>query len=353
MKNKEFESLYEYQSKDSKNRVKESLFEADNEDSMGNIVDKGLSFVPRAIRFKKAKKVMKRALNGYYLKAVNLIRKFDRSMKVVGDKIEIKYKDLLENKISPLITEEKVEQTIRLLESFAEDLKQGQKTHLDKLNQSIETVLGAYTQSIEKRIESPGFVFNVELSEKGKGELSAKWNELVAIKKMKIDQKIADLINSPGIGKINEIISEAEAFVEDKRFTTGKHALDYYVKTITPTGKNDYKVDVHLRTSGRRYKLKEKGIIWDVDPNKLNLKNKGVSFYKSPDVGYSSYRASITGAQPEAYVRPFLYIHGNPTPKYGTTVKIQDAINIGTIGGQGTVDDTDLSGEERIIKKEN
>ena len=346
-----FKSLYEYQNKDTKNYVKESLFEADNEDSIGNIIDKGLSFIPRAIRFKKAKKIMKKALSGYYLKTINLIRKFDRSMKIVGDKIEIKYKDLLENKISSLISGGKVEQAIKLLENFIEDLKQGQKTHLEKLNQSIETVLSAYTQSIEKRIESPGFVLNVELSEKGKGELSAKWNELVAVKKMKIDQKIADLINSSGIGKINEIISEAEAFIEDKRFTTGKHALDYYVKTISPAGKDNYKVDVHLRTSGRRYKLKEKGIIWDIDPNKLDLKNKGVNFYKSPDVGYSSYRASITNAQPEAFVRPYLYIHGNPTPKYGTTVKIQDTINIGSLGGQGTIDDTDLSQEERIVKK--
>jgi len=69
---------------------------------------------------------------------------------------------------------------------YLDDYKKEQMQTLDK---GIEDVLGAYTTSIENRIQNPGFVLNVELSEKGKGELRAKWQELSALQKIEIDKE--------------------------------------------------------------------------------------------------------------------------------------------------------------------
>jgi len=84
--NESFESLEQYKPK--KIIVNESLLEAKDDGILGSIVDKGLSFVPRAMRFKKAKKVMKKFLAGYTKKAKNLISKFASSMKSKVNKIE-------------------------------------------------------------------------------------------------------------------------------------------------------------------------------------------------------------------------------------------------------------------------
>ena len=72
-----FERLDEYQSENSNYLVAEQLFEADDDDGIfGKLIDRGLSFVPRAMRFKKAKKIMRKSLVGFTSKAKNLVKKF-------------------------------------------------------------------------------------------------------------------------------------------------------------------------------------------------------------------------------------------------------------------------------------
>lgn len=175
MNKESFESLHNYQPEENKIFINESLLlEKDDEGVFGTIIDRGLSFVPRAIRFKKAKKVMKKALAGYTNKAKNLIKKFSQSFKRKVDTIEKEYLDVKENKVVPLVKEGKREEAVKLMKEQLKELEDYKKQQMQVLSKGIEDVLTSYTHSIDKRIDNPGFVLNVELSEKGKGELKAK-----------------------------------------------------------------------------------------------------------------------------------------------------------------------------------
>ncbi|HUW44227.1 MAG TPA: hypothetical protein VMW50_00375 [Dehalococcoidia bacterium] len=324
MNKESFESLHNYQPEENKIFINESLLlEKDDEGVFGTIIDRGLSFVPRAIRFKKAKKVMKKALAGYTNKAKNLIKKFSQSFKRKVDTIEKEYLDVKENKVVPLVKEGKREEAVKLMKEQLKELEDYKKQQMQVLSKGIEDVLTSYTHSIDKRIDNPGFVLNVELSEKGKGELKAKWQELVAIQNIKIDEAKTELIKSEGWKKLDDMISEITGFIESRR-GGGDADVVFKVHDIVPLPGEEYLVRVHLRVAGGRPEVEEKGVLVGEDPESLEYGEKGIK--KVQEVGTYQYNARpykiLIKASPEDFVRPYLKVKGKSEPYYGDAASL-------------------------------
>jgi len=320
-----FESLKEYY-----DRNNLELYEAEDKKVLGNIIDRSLSFVPRVARFGKVRKTMNGALRRFVNKSTRIISKFESSMNNISSKIEKKYTTLLDTKVNPLMKQNKEEQAIRLMEGFGKDLEEYKTKKLQDLNTSIENVLGSYTNSIDKRIETPGYVLNVELSENGKGELRAKWQELIAKKKLTLDQKIADLLSSPGLSKIEEIVSEVNAFIEEHRFSKGRDAIELDVRRILKSRTGDYHIAIRLSTVSRRYKIVEKGLLWNVSPSSLTFE-KSANKRKDLDTAFRNYNMIIPkkAANDEYYVRAYVKLHGTASIVYSNVAQIASMLKDG------------------------
>jgi len=313
-----FESLKEYYERNNL-----ELYEAEDKKVLGNMIDRSLSFVPRAARFGKVKKTMRGTLRRFVNKSTGIINKFESSMNNISSKIEKKYVTLLDTKINPLMKQNKEEQAIKLMEGFEKDLEEYKTKKLQDLNASIENVLSSYTNSIDKRIETPGYVLNVELSESGKGELRARWQELIAKKRLTLDQKIADLISSPGLSKIEEIIAEVNAFVEEHRFSKGRDAIELDIRRIVKSRIGDYHVAIRLSTVSHRYKIVEKGLLWNVSPSSLTFE-KSANKKKDIDTAFRNYNMIIPkkAANDEYYVRAYVKLHGTASIVYSNVAQI-------------------------------
>lgn len=324
-----FESLNKYQGEKNEkiNLVVESLFEAnDDDDSVGNIIDKGLSYVPRAMRFKKAKTVMKKSLNLYIAKAKKIIISFDKISISKIDNIAKEYLNLKNGQIKKLIKDEKPEEAAKALQSFLTELEQYKKEQIARLDKNIENVHQAYTNAVEKRIDSPGFVFNVELSEKGKGELKAKWQELSATADMKIDEyKTSTILKNEGFKKLDSIVVEVNSFVNKNQALKGD--IHFTVISIKQNG-NKFQIESRPLITGTRLSVKEKGIIISDEPTDMGL-GKGGKRYS-----YSGTRADtarpykiVVTANLEDYVLPYMIVHESENPIYGELVQIDDMLS--------------------------
>lgn len=306
-----FESLNEYKSSNDKYFVNESLLlEADDDGVLGKIVDRGLTFVPRAMRFKKAKKIMKKYLEAYTKKSKNLVSKFTKSLNKKVNNIESEYKKFKNEKLQPLLEEGKKEEALKLAKSQLTELEEYKKEQIQQLNKGIEGILNSYTKSVEHRIDNPGFVLNVELSEKGKGELKAKWAELVAIQNTKIDEYRSAIIKSEGWKTLDSIISELTGLVEE-RGHGGEIDTIFNVHDIVPQeGDGEYLVRVHLRLAGGRPEVLEKGVLVGDDPEELSINQAGVR--KIKEVGTYQYNARpyklLVKGDPSEYVLPYIVI---------------------------------------------
>lgn len=364
MNKESFESLDKYMPSNKK-IVNEALVEARGDDDgvLGSIIDRGLTFVPRAMRFKKAKKVMKKYLESYTKKAKNLVSKFSKSLSTKVSKISSEYKKLKENKIEPLLEEGKREEAVKLVKEQLKELEDYKKEQMQQLNKGIEGILNSYTKSIEHRIDNPGFVLNVELSEKGKGELKAKWEELVAIQNTKIDEYKTDIIKTAGWRKLDEIISELTGFVEEKR-SIGDIDTIFNVHDIVPQGGDDYLVRIHLRLSGGRPEILEKGVVIGPDPDQLELGKSGNR--KVKEVGTYQYNARpykllIRGDEKE-FVLPYIIIKGKKSGREEViyaeapaSMDVREKSKEEKLRGDVTAtrakkekEDADLSGEKEI-----
>jgi len=355
-----FQSLNEYQKEDLKYFVDESLIleKEDDDGTLGKIIDRGLTFVPRAMRFKKAKKVMKRSLNKFTIKAKSLVSSFAKGFKDKVTKVDREYKSFYNSKIKPLLDdEEKVSEAVELMESQKKELEEWRKSQIATLDKGIEDVLQAYTSSIEKRIEAPGFVLNVELSEKGKGELRAKWQELASIQKMKVDEQKTELISSPGWKRLEEILAEMTSFIKNRRQFAGD--LDLSIQNIKQTSLG-FLVKVHLRTFGRRINVKEKGIIYGPNSDNLIL-GVGTSVADKSNYAYNAkpYTIPVKKTSEEQYVRPYLVIKETSKPIYGDILVLEPTYDTGSeyreaVRRQSDIDpNADIDQEEDIIPAEN
>jgi hypothetical protein len=346
-----FESLYEYQSKNIKSFVPESLLEADDKSGpIGNIIDKAMSFVPRAVRFRKAKRTMAAALNAFEKKAKNIIKEYDKSVTERVKVIDKNYKSFMSDKIKPLLSGDgeqnpgNTNQALKLVESALKEYEKYKKDMLDRLDKEIEGILDSYTKALEKRFDSPGFVLNVELSEKGKGELKAKWLELAAIKRMKIDEYKLQSAESAGMSRLDEIISEMDSFVENRKYTTGKSRIDFRIEYAKELGNGSYDVRVFLRSGvGSRPVATEKGLIYGPE-DKMSLTDPGANWVTDPDTAFRLYTLRISGVKPEDFVRPYVKIKGVSGVQYGEPVQIQSILNKPKQTGGTTTDKEDEKG---------
>jgi hypothetical protein len=323
--NESFESLDTYKPSGQKIFVNEALVEAkgDDDGTLGSIIDRGLSFVPRAMRFKKAKKVMKKSLEAYTKKAKNLINKFSSSLSKKVNKIESEYKKFKQNKLKPLLEAGKREEAVKLAKEQLKELEEYKKEQFQTLNKSIESVLESYTSSINNRIDNPGFVLNVELSGRGKGELKAKWQELAAIQNTKIDEYKTNIVKSEGIKKLDDIISELTGFVEERRHSADADVV-FNVHDIVPKEGGEYLIRIHLRVSGGRPEVEEKGVLIGENPEDMEIGESGVR--KVKEVGTYQYNARpyklVIKGRPDEFVKPYMIVKNRVEPYYGDAASL-------------------------------
>lgn len=175
------------------------------------------SFPARAIRFRKAKAVMKKYEAKILRKAEKIIKRFeseiDKSIPVIkkrGEELEAELKAAKKSgddvAARAIINQQK---------KFTKDVEENQQARLQNLNQSIENLINTYTQAIHKRIDEPGYVLRVELSEKGKAELKFLWDEKVATIKQQIYEKLVRIINNKNIKGLESLISKLEIEIEN------------------------------------------------------------------------------------------------------------------------------------------
>lgn len=323
-----FESLYEYQQDNKKVLVQENLIlEADDKSGpIGTIIDRGLSFVPRAVRFKKAKKTMKIAIHKFDEKSRKVIDASKKSISKRVDKIEQQYKDFMATKVKPLVDAEKYSEAVSLVNTEMAEYEGYKKDMLAQLEKSVDNVLSEYTKAIETRIDKPGFVFNVELSDKGKGELKAKWQELVSVQRLKIDEYKMEIASASGLSRLDEMISKMKGFVAEKKYSYGSSYLELYVDKVTMNpGSKTYNVHVWVRAAASRLKVEAKGLVWGDSPD-LKIGEPGVKAAKETKdpKAFRVYWMTLSGVDENTYVAPWMQFFGDPTIQYGPTEQLKD-----------------------------
>jgi len=316
MSNNNFESFDEFC-----NRLNE-----DEKGVIGSLIDKSASFIPRVMRFSRAKSVMKSYLHGFEKKSMSLISHFEKNIKKVADTAEENYKKFKKDKLDTLMALDKIDQAVNMATSYKKDLVNLKENEIKKINGYVDKILDSYTAAIEKRIDTPGFILNVELSDKGKGKLKAKWVELSAIKKMEVDEKLMKLLANAGLSTIDDINAELDAFTEEHKYSYGKNALDFYISSVTQIATNQYKVEIFLRAPGHRHALSEKGLLLSDDPDKMqDIRN--TKLIKMPNLFFSSYTMTIN-AREEDFICPYLKLTNSIKPKLGEIENIGDMVKI-------------------------
>jgi len=315
-----FQSLDEY--------TLNKLNEANDDGMIGNIIDKAASFIPRAVRFKKAKSTMAKALNGYIRKSKSVINNFSKGLSKKIDVINKQYSKMVAEKIQPLVDAGNTKQAAKMMTQFLKELEHYRDAQIQQLDKNIENIYNSYNAAIEKRIQSPGFVLNVELSEKGKGELMAKWQELSGLAKMKIDEKKEEIMANEGWRHLDNIISEVSSFVEENSYDAGD--IEFKIQFAKPLQKDLYDVKVHLRLSGKRLSVTEKGVLVAKNQDDLEIGNSNAS--KHPVKGTYQYNANswITHVEipdTNSFIIPYLIVKQSKNPIYGEIISVDMAIN--------------------------
>jgi hypothetical protein len=180
-------------------------------------VNRGLSFPARAIRYKKAKNIMARYAKKIIKKSEGIIEKFESELN--KSIVQIKKrgleltKQLEKARAAGNETEEKA--AINQQKKFKSDVELNQAARIQNLNQSVDNLIGAYTNGINKRIDEPGYVLKVELSDKGKADLKFFWEEHVALIRQQIYEKLIKIINHKNVKGLETLIAKLEVEIED------------------------------------------------------------------------------------------------------------------------------------------
>ena len=299
-----------------------------NEDEKGvsgTLIDKTKSFIPRVMRFAKAKSVMKSYLRGFERKSLSLIKHFEKTVQAMSDTSYENFKKFKKDKLDALRALDKTDMAVGMAVNYKRDVASLKENELKKINASVDKILDSYTNAIDKRIDSPGFILNVELSDRGKGKLKAKWVELSAIKKMDVDEKLLRLLNDAGLEKLDEINAELDAFIEEHRYTYGKDQIEFYIDSVTEVGPRQYKVVVFLRAPGHRHALTEKGLLIGNTEEQVNDMHSA-RLLKMKNLVFSTYTMTINADETD-YIRPYLKIANSIKPKFGNTENIEDMVN--------------------------
>ena len=147
-----------------------SLFEADEDDDViSTPFSRAASFPARALRFKKAKNVMNKYAKKILSKIDKIIDRFEAEIDKSIPQITAKGKDLQAQLDAAKSSGDEVEakSVVNQQKKFTEEVKQNQEQRVTNLNQTIENLINTYTTAIHKRIDEPGYVLKVEISDKG------------------------------------------------------------------------------------------------------------------------------------------------------------------------------------------
>ena len=194
------------------------LFEAKDDDGKYETpVNRALSFPARAIRYRKAKNIMGKYSKKILKKSESVIERFEQELN--KSIIQIKkrgaelQKQLEKARAQGDETTEKA--TINQQKKFKSDVELNQAARVQNLNQSIDNLIGAYTTGINKRIDEPGYVLKVELSDKGKADLKFFWEEHVAVIRQQIYERLIKIINNKNVKGLEGLIAKLEVEIED------------------------------------------------------------------------------------------------------------------------------------------
>jgi len=166
----------------------------------------------RAIRYRKTKAVIKKYESKISSRVDKIIKKFiqelDKSVPEItkrSDELQTALKTAREEG-----NEDKEESLITQIKKFNDDVKSNQNSRIDQLNQSIETLIQSYSEAINKRIENPGYIIKVELSDRGKADLKFLWEEKVASLRQDVYEKLIKIINDKNLKGLEAIQSDME-----------------------------------------------------------------------------------------------------------------------------------------------
>jgi len=159
------------------------LFEASNNDDDAALTtpfSRAASFPARAIRYRKAKNVMVKYSKKIISRVEKIIRKFEGELDKSITQITEKGKNLEAQlkKAKSDGDETEIRAVVNQQKKFKAEVEKNQEARVQHLNQSIDNLINAYTQGITKRIDEPGYVLKVELSDKGKADLKFLWKNM-------------------------------------------------------------------------------------------------------------------------------------------------------------------------------
>jgi hypothetical protein len=193
------------------------LEDKDNEGGVSTPIQRMISFPSRAIRYRKAKNVMSKYSKKILSRSEKIIKKFEGELEKSIIEIERKGNDLqnqlLKARNAGKYMEEKA--IINQQKKFKADVEKNQSDRINHLNQSIDSLIGAYTTGIHKRIDEPGYILKVELSERGKTDLKFLWEEYISTIKQQIYEKLIQIINNKHVKGMESLIARLEVEIED------------------------------------------------------------------------------------------------------------------------------------------
>jgi len=176
-----------------------------------------LTYPARAIRYRKAKNVMIRYSKKIISKVEKIIRKFESELDKSITQITQKGEDLQKQleRAKKIEDETEVRAVVNQQKKFKSEVEKNQEARVQHLNQSIDNLIQAYTQGIHKRIEQPGYVLKVELSDKGQADLKFLWEEYTSKIKQMTYEKLIKIINNKHVKGLEKLISRLEVEIED------------------------------------------------------------------------------------------------------------------------------------------
>jgi hypothetical protein len=194
------------------------LLEKDDDDSALTIpFSRMVSFPARAIRYRKARNIMIKYSKKIITKVEKVIRKFEGELDKSIPQITERGKDLQNQLEKAKKTDDEVEvrAIVNQQKKFKTEVEKNQDARVQHLNQSIDNLIQAYTNGINKRIEEPGYVLKVELSDKGKADLKFLWEEYVSKIKQMTYEKLIKIINNKHVKGLEKMTARLEVEIED------------------------------------------------------------------------------------------------------------------------------------------
>jgi hypothetical protein len=244
------------------------LFEADDDDDvLSTPISRIASFPARAMRYKKAEMVMNKYKEKLHTKIKNLVQKFIDQLKKTASAI-IEKGNKLETELQTAEAandQAKVQIISKQMDKLKSDIDKDQDARINTLNTAIDRIIEAYSNAINKRIDEPGFVLRVELSEKGKGELKIKWEEIVADVKQQAYEKLVSIINSADIQELEGLTARLQVEIDKISRTYHAASATWQSDPSEITDQNEKKIWAAFDSAGGNldisYKIKNPSLI--------------------------------------------------------------------------------------------